>query len=175
MKTPRPGWRTHSAFCDVCLIPTHSRTGQPAWRPYSGASAKPGKLLHIPEAVSAEPLGRRELMAHANAHGSIRCKWLQPGQLRSPFRISPVDRLIFPHFSGSGMRRSSEPTARSRRSRRRSVALGVGITELAAITPMSYGCFYATFRTAAQAQNQLGRRNPQLEENNASRLRLFEV
>jgi hypothetical protein len=51
----------------------------------------------------------------------------------------------------------------------------VGITELAVIPPMSYGCFYATFRTAAQAQNQLGRRNPQLEENNASRVQLFDV
>jgi len=48
---------------------------------------------------------------------------------------------MFPHFSGVGIRPSCEATARSRRSRRRSVALGVGIAELAAITPMSYGCF----------------------------------
>ena len=104
-----------------------------------------------------------------------RCKLLSVGQLAFELRICPVDRLMFPHFSGVGIRPGCEATARSRRSRRRSVALGVGIAELAAITPMSYGCFYATFRTAAQAQNQLGLRNPQLEENNASRLQLFEV
>ena len=49
------------------------------------------------------------------------CKSLQMGHLSAKLRIVPVDRLMFPHFSGSGMRPSSEPTARSRRSRRRSV------------------------------------------------------
>ena len=61
--------------------------------------------------------------------------------MRPKPRIVHVDRLMFPHFSGVGIRPSCEATARSRRSRRRSVALGVGIAELAAITPMSYGCF----------------------------------
>ena len=52
---------------------------------------------------------------------------------------------------------------------------GRGYRRAGGDNPDELRLFYATFRTAAQAQNQLGLRNPQLEENNASRLQLFEV
>jgi hypothetical protein len=63
------------------------------------------------------------------------------------------------------------------RSRRCSVAgcAGVGYQPTGGDSAVELRLFNPTFRTAAQPQDRLRRRNPQLKENNISRLQPFEV